>query len=52
MSIWCAGSSEKIYAAVKMARCPKCGKTVEVTERKHIKPHVQSKIFEVPGAKK
>ena len=44
MSIWCAGSSEKVYAAVDMAKCPKCGKMVEVTRQKHIKPHVESKI--------
>ena len=44
VSIWCAGSSEKVYAAVDTARCPKCGKVVEVTRQKHIKPHVESKI--------
>ena len=44
MSIWCAGSSEKVYAAVNTAKCPKCGKVVEVTARGHIKPHVESKI--------
>ena len=43
MSIWCAGSSEKVYAAVTQAQCPKCGKIVEVTRRKHIKPHVEAK---------
>lgn len=43
MSIWCAGSSEKVYAAVKSAVCPKCGKIVEVTRQKHIKPHVEAK---------
>jgi Zn finger protein HypA/HybF involved in hydrogenase expression len=44
VSIWCAGSSEIVYAAVSTAKCPKCGKIVEVTARKHIKPHVASKI--------
>jgi Zn finger protein HypA/HybF involved in hydrogenase expression len=43
VSIWCAGSSEKVYAAVTTTRCPKCGKSVEVTKQKHIKPHVESK---------
>ena len=43
VSIWCAGSSEKVYAAVKTAVCPKCGKVVEVTRQKHIKPHVETK---------
>jgi hypothetical protein len=43
VSIWCAGSSEKVYAAVTTAPCPKCGKIVEVTRQKHIKPHVESK---------
>ena len=50
MSIWCAGSSEKVYAAVDTARCPKCGKVVEVTRQKHIKPHLESKIAR-PAAK-
>jgi uncharacterized protein with PIN domain len=44
VSIWCAGSSERVYAAVNTTRCPKCGKVVEVTARKHIKPHLESKI--------
>ena len=43
MSIWCAGSSEKVYAAVKTARCPKCGKIVDLTRQGHIKPHIESK---------
>ena len=51
MSIWCAGSSEKVYAAVSTAKCPKCGKMVEVTARKHIKPHVESKIGPVVSKK-
>ena len=46
MSIWCAGSSEKVYAAVKTVRCPECGKVVEVTRQGHIKPHVESKLEE------
>ena len=49
MSIWCAGSSEKVYAAVSTARCPKCGKVVEVTGRKHIKPHLESKTEKAPS---
>jgi uncharacterized protein with PIN domain len=51
LSIWCAGSSEKVYAAVSMARCPKCGKMVEVTARKHIKPHVENKTASAPARK-
>jgi hypothetical protein len=43
VSIWCAGSSEKVYAAVTQAPCPKCGKLVEVTRQKHIKPHIEAK---------
>ena len=46
MSIWCPGSSEKVYAAVQTVRCPECGKVVEVTKQGHIKPHVESKIAE------
>ena len=46
MSIWCAGSSEKVYAAVNTTRCPVCHKVVEVTRRGHIKPHVESKLSE------
>jgi hypothetical protein len=46
VSIWCAGSSEKVYAAVRTAPCPVCGKVVEVTQRGHIKPHVESKTAE------
>jgi hypothetical protein len=49
VSIWCAGSSERVYLAVKTAPCPVCGKIVEVTPRGHIKPHVESKIAK-PGA--
>jgi len=44
VSIWCEGSSEKVYAAVTEARCPKCGKVVELTHRGHIKPHVELKL--------
>ncbi len=44
MSIWCAGSSEKVYQAVNTVRCPVCGKVVEVTRQGHIKPHVESKV--------
>jgi Zn finger protein HypA/HybF involved in hydrogenase expression len=44
VSIWCEGSSEKVYAAVTEARCPKCGKVVELTARGHIKPHVELKL--------
>ena len=43
MSIWCAGSSEKVYAAVKTAACPKCGKLVDLTRQGHIKPHIEIK---------
>ena len=43
MSIWCAGSSEKIYQAVKTAPCPKCGKIVELTRQGHIRPHLEIK---------
>ena len=44
MSIWCPGSSERVYLAAKTARCPACGKIVELTRQGHIKPHVESKI--------
>ena len=44
MSIWCEGSSTKVYSAGRTARCPKCGKFVEVTRQGHIKPHVESKL--------
>jgi hypothetical protein len=44
VSIWCEGSSEKVYQAVRTAACPKCGKVVDVTRQGHIKPHVESKI--------
>ncbi len=44
MSIWCAGSSERVYVASGTVRCPVCGKLVEVTRQGHIKPHVESKI--------
>ncbi len=44
MSIWCEGSSEKVYEAVGSAACPKCGKIVVVTKQGHIKPHVESKV--------
>jgi Zn finger protein HypA/HybF involved in hydrogenase expression len=43
VSIWCAGSSEKVYAATRTAQCPVCGKNVDVTAQGHIKPHVESK---------
>ena len=43
MSIWCPGSSEKVYAPVRTVRCPECGKVVEVTRQGHIKPHVENK---------
>ncbi len=43
MSIWCAGSSEKVYRAVNTAPCPKCGKIVDLTQQGHIKPHVGTK---------
>jgi hypothetical protein len=46
VSIWCAGSSEKVYLAVDSAPCPVCGKVVELTRQKHIKPHIESKIGE------
>ena len=52
MSIWCEGSSEKVYAAVDMAACPKCGKIVELTHRGHIKPHVEQKLGAAATAKK
>jgi hypothetical protein len=44
VSIWCPGSSEKVYAPVKTVICPECGKVVEVTRQGHIKPHVESKL--------
>lgn len=50
MSIWCAGSSEKVYVVTKTVRCPKCGKLVEVTRQGHIKPHVESKLEVKPKA--
>ena len=43
MSIWCPGSSERVYLAVSTVRCPSCGKIVEVTRQGHVKPHVESK---------
>ncbi len=49
MSIWCAGSSEKVYQAVSTTKCPKCGKVVEVTRQLHIKPHIQSKTTTAPA---
>ena len=52
MSIWCEGSSEKVYAAVSMAACPKCGKVVELTARGHIKPHIEQKLGAAANAKK
>jgi len=45
VSIWCEGSSEKVWTAVSSAPCPKCGKVVVVTKQGHIKPHVESKIL-------
>jgi len=44
LSIWCAGSSEKVYAPVRTTYCPVCGKVVDVTRQGHIKPHVESKL--------
>jgi hypothetical protein len=44
VSIWCAGSSEKVYVAVRTSRCPVCGSVVGVTRQGHIKPHVESKV--------
>jgi hypothetical protein len=44
MSIWCAGSSEQVYGATSVVRCPVCGATVGVTRQGHIKPHVESKV--------
>ena len=52
LSIWCEGSSEKVYAAVTEARCPKCGKVVELTHRGHIKPHIEQKLGDAATAKK
>ena len=43
LSIWCAGSSEKIYTANRSAVCPKCGKLVELTRQGHVKPHIERK---------
>ena len=43
VSIWCPGSSEKVYMVAKTVRCPSCHKVVEVTRQGHIKPHVESK---------
>ena len=51
MSIWCAGSSEKVYAATRTTQCPVCGKVVEVTARGHIKPHVESKTVDAGNKK-
>lgn len=51
MSIWCAGSSEKVYAAVKTAPCPKCGKIVDLTRQGHIKPHIELKTASATTAK-
>jgi hypothetical protein len=51
MSIWCPGSSEKVYLATRTARCPECGKIVDVTRQGHIKPHVESKIGTKAAAK-
>lgn len=44
MSIWCEGSSEKVYMAVPTTTCPVCGKVVDVTARGHIKPHIESSL--------
>jgi hypothetical protein len=49
VSIWCAGSSEKVYAAVKTAACPKCGKIVDLTRQGHIKPHIENKMASAPA---
>ncbi|HEY7467478.1 MAG TPA: hypothetical protein VIB47_12370 [Dehalococcoidia bacterium] len=49
MSIWCAGSSEKVFTAARTAACPKCGKIVELTRQGHIKPHVESKTASAPA---
>jgi hypothetical protein len=51
VSIWCAGSSEKVYAAVKTAPCPKCGKIVDLTRQGHIKPHIELKTASATTAK-
>jgi len=51
VSIWCAGSSEKVYAVTKTAICPKCGKLVDVTRQGHIKPHIESKTAAASKAK-
>src|SRR5262249_46244407 len=44
MSIWCAGSSEQVYSATSLARCPVCGSIVPVTRQGHIRPHVENKL--------
>jgi hypothetical protein len=44
VSIWCAGSSEKIYLAVSRTQCPVCGAIVPVSRQGHIKPHVELKV--------
>jgi len=44
MSIWCPGSSERVYLAVQTAHCPSCKKIVALTRQGHIKPHIASKI--------
>jgi hypothetical protein len=49
VSIWCAGSSEKVFTAARTAACPKCGKIVELTRQGHIKPHVESKTASAPA---
>jgi hypothetical protein len=51
VSIWCAGSSEKIYTTARSAICPKCGKLVELTRQGHIKPHIESKTATASKAK-
>ena len=52
MSIWCPGSSEKVYLAAKTATCPHCGKIVELTARGHIKPHIELKTESATTRKK
>ncbi len=44
VSIWCPGSSEQVYSARPVARCPSCGAIVGVTRQGHIKPHVETKV--------
>jgi hypothetical protein len=52
VSIWCPGSSEKVYLAVTAVPCPKCGKIVAVTRQGHVMPHVENKTASAPATKK